>query len=66
MRVVPTGLSALPAPLAPQRSYTGGAARSKAPLAAARRTLSRLNTFGGSFHCATADVRRRGGLQSYF
>jgi glycine amidinotransferase len=26
----------------------------------------RFNTFGGSFHCATADVRRRGGLQSYF
>jgi glycine amidinotransferase len=25
-----------------------------------------FNTFGGSFHCATADVRRRGGLQSYF
>ena len=22
--------------------------------------------FGGSFHCATVDVRRRGGLQSYF
>lgn len=22
--------------------------------------------FGGSFHCATCDVRRRGGLQSYF
>ncbi|ATQ67336.1 MULTISPECIES: hypothetical protein [Methylosinus] len=22
--------------------------------------------FGGSFHCATLDVRRRGGLQSYF
>ncbi len=25
-----------------------------------------FNSFGGSFHCATADVRRRGGLQSYF
>ena len=25
-----------------------------------------FNTFGGSFHCATADIRRRGGLQSYF
>lgn len=23
-------------------------------------------SFGGSFHCATLDVRRRGGLQSYF
>ncbi len=22
--------------------------------------------FGGSFHCATCDVRRRGGLESYF
>ena len=22
--------------------------------------------FGGAFHCATLDVRRRGGLQSYF
>ena len=22
--------------------------------------------FGGSFHCATTDVRRRGGLESYF
>jgi glycine amidinotransferase len=22
--------------------------------------------FGGSFHCATLDVRRRGALQSYF
>lgn len=22
--------------------------------------------FGGSFHCATVDIRRRGGLQSYF
>lgn len=25
-----------------------------------------FNTFGGSFHCATLDVRRRGTLQSYF
>jgi len=25
-----------------------------------------FNRFGGSFHCATVDVRRRGGLQSYF
>jgi glycine amidinotransferase len=25
-----------------------------------------FNTFGGSFHCATLDVRRRGHLQSYF
>jgi glycine amidinotransferase len=25
-----------------------------------------FNSFGGSFHCATLDVRRRGGLQSYF
>jgi len=25
-----------------------------------------FNSFGGSFHCATADVRRRGTLQSYF
>lgn len=24
-----------------------------------------FNTFGGSFHCATLDVRRRGGLDSY-
>ena len=23
-------------------------------------------TFGGSFHCATLDIRRRGTLQSYF
>jgi glycine amidinotransferase len=22
--------------------------------------------FGGSFHCATLDIRRRGGLESYF
>jgi glycine amidinotransferase len=26
----------------------------------------RFNTFGGSFHCATADIRRRGELKSYF
>lgn len=25
-----------------------------------------FNSFGGSFHCATADVRRAGSLQSYF
>lgn len=25
-----------------------------------------FNTFGGSFHCATTDVRRRGVLKSYF
>ena len=25
-----------------------------------------FNSFGGSFHCATLDVRRRGELQSYF
>lgn len=25
-----------------------------------------FNTFGGSFHCATLDIRRRGTLQSYF
>jgi glycine amidinotransferase len=25
-----------------------------------------FNSFGGSFHCATLDVRRRGALQSYF
>jgi len=25
-----------------------------------------FNTFGGSFHCATLDVRRRGALKSYF
>ncbi|PYP86358.1 MAG: amidinotransferase [Blastocatellia bacterium AA13] len=25
-----------------------------------------FNSFGGSFHCATADVRRRGTLSSYF
>jgi len=25
-----------------------------------------FNSFGGSFHCATTDVRRRGELQCYF
>jgi glycine amidinotransferase len=25
-----------------------------------------FNTFGGSFHCATVDIRRRGKLESYF
>lgn len=25
-----------------------------------------FNSFGGSFHCATTDIRRRGTLQSYF
>ncbi|MDF5728188.1 MAG: amidinotransferase [Rhizonema sp. PD38] len=25
-----------------------------------------FSTFGGSFHCATLDIRRKGGLQSYF
>lgn len=25
-----------------------------------------FNTFGGSFHCATLDIRRRGALESYF
>jgi glycine amidinotransferase len=25
-----------------------------------------FNTFGGSFHCATLDVRRKGALESYF
>jgi glycine amidinotransferase len=24
-----------------------------------------FNSFGGSFHCATLDVRRRGKLESY-
>lgn len=28
--------------------------------------FSHYMPFGGSFHCATLDVRRRGGLQSYF
>jgi hypothetical protein len=25
-----------------------------------------FNSFGGSFHCATLDIHRRGSLQSYF
>ncbi|HEX2049562.1 MAG TPA: amidinotransferase [Actinomycetota bacterium] len=25
-----------------------------------------FNLFGGAFHCATADIRRRGGLEDYF
>ncbi len=25
-----------------------------------------FNPFGGAFHCATLDIRRRGTLQSYF
>lgn len=29
-------------------------------------TLKNFNRFGGGFHCATLDVRRRGDLQSYF
>ncbi|HEY0602655.1 MAG TPA: hypothetical protein VGD58_07075 [Herpetosiphonaceae bacterium] len=29
-------------------------------------SFQNFNTFGGSFHCATADIRRRGTLQSYF
>lgn len=28
--------------------------------------FNHFNSFGGSFHCATLDVRRRGELQSYF
>lgn len=28
--------------------------------------FANFNSFGGSFHCATLDVRRRGGLESYF
>ena len=28
--------------------------------------LRSFNTFGGGFHCCTLDVRRRGGLESYF
>jgi glycine amidinotransferase len=30
-----------------------------------RCSFRNFNTFGGSFHCATVDVRRRGTLQSY-
>ena len=29
-------------------------------------SLKYLGTFGGSFHCVTTDIRRRGTLQSYF
>lgn len=29
-------------------------------------SFQNFNTFGGSFHCATLDVRRKGTLQSYF
>lgn len=29
-------------------------------------SFSHFNAFGGSFHCATLDIRRRGTLQSYF
>lgn len=25
-----------------------------------------FNNFGGSFHCATLDIRRRGSLENYF
>jgi glycine amidinotransferase len=25
-----------------------------------------FETIGGGFHCASVDIRRRGGLQSYF
>lgn len=28
--------------------------------------FTHFNTFGGSFHCATLDIRRKGELQSYF
>ena len=28
--------------------------------------FSTVNTFGGGFHCATLDVRRRGWLEDYF
>ncbi len=28
--------------------------------------FSRVRPFGGAFHCCTIDIRRRGGLQSYF
>lgn len=31
-----------------------------------RCSFRNFNTFGGSFHCATLDVRRRGKLESYF
>lgn len=29
-------------------------------------SFTHFNSFGGAFHCATADIRRRGHLQSYF
>lgn len=29
-------------------------------------SFQNFNTFGGSFHCATLDIRRRGKLKSYF
>jgi len=29
-------------------------------------SFTHFNTFGGAFHCATLDIRRKGGLQSYF
>ena len=29
-------------------------------------TLDALGSFGGGFHCCTLDIRRRGGLESYF
>jgi glycine amidinotransferase len=28
--------------------------------------FTNFNSFGGSFHCATCDIRRSGGLESYF
>ena len=28
--------------------------------------FDRVYAFGGGFHCCTVDVRREGGLQSYF
>jgi len=28
--------------------------------------FNHFNTFGGSFHCATLDIRRKGTLESYF
>lgn len=49
--------------------------RSDAPMIAALKkwgfkplpcNFRHFNSFGGSFHCATVDVRRRGSLQSYF
>ncbi len=29
-------------------------------------SFKNFNSFGGAFHCATLDIRRKGGLQSYF